>query len=62
MKKEPILPMLAKACNDCEVAYISLDPRSIESHGLLMDECISAYYNFGFLFINKMIRAEEKAE
>ncbi len=69
VKGEPTLPTLAKACNDCGVAYASLEQydaaigffnAALNLKQYLMDEGISAYYNLGQVY--KIIGDEEKAE
>jgi len=69
VKKEPILPTLAKACNDCGTAYASLEQHemaigffnaALNLRAYLMDEGISACYNLGQVY--RIIGDEEKAE
>ncbi len=69
VKKEPILPTLAKACNDCGAAYASLEQyemaigffnATLNLREYLMDEGISACYNLGQVY--KIMGDEEKAE
>jgi Flp pilus assembly protein TadD len=69
VKGEPTLPTLAKACNDCGVAYASLEQydaaigffnAALNLKQYLMDEGISAYYNLGQVY--KIMGDEEKAE
>jgi tetratricopeptide (TPR) repeat protein len=69
VKKEPILPTLAKACNDCGAAYASLEHyemaigffnAALNLMEYLMDEGISACYNLGQVY--KIMGDEEKAE
>ena len=54
VRRDPLLPMLAKACNDCGVAYASLEQHdmaisffnaALNLSEYLMDEGISACYN-----------------
>lgn len=69
VKQEPILPTLAKACNDCGAAYASLEQyevaigffnAALNLKEYLMDEGISACYNLGQVY--KIMGDEEKAE
>ncbi len=69
VKKEPILPTLAKACNDCGTAYVSLEEyemaigffnAALNLRDYLMDEGISTCYNLGLLY--RSMGDEEKAE
>jgi len=69
VKKEPILPTMAKACNDCGAAYASLEQyemaigffnAALNLSEYLMDEGISTCYNLGQLY--KIMEDEEKAE
>ncbi|MHC1600166.1 MAG: hypothetical protein ACXQS5_05015 [Candidatus Methanospirareceae archaeon] len=69
VKKEPRLPTLAKACNDCGTAYASLEQyemavgffnAALNLRDYLMDEGISACYNLGQVY--KIMGDEEKAE
>jgi tetratricopeptide (TPR) repeat protein len=69
VKGEPTLPTLAKACNDCGVAYASLEQydvaigffnAALNLKRYLMDEGISAYYNLGQVY--KIMGDEEQAE
>ncbi len=69
VKKEPVLPTLAKACNDCGTAYASLEQyemaigffnAALNLSEYLMDEGISTCYNLGQLY--KVMGDEEKAE
>jgi len=69
VKKEPILPTLAKACNDCGAAYASLEQHemaigffnaALNLRAYLVDEGISACYNLGQVY--RIIGNEEKAE
>lgn len=67
--KEPIRPTLAKVCNDCGVAYASLEQyemaigffnAALNLREYLMDEGISACYNIGQVY--RAMGDEEKAE
>ena len=69
VKKEPILPTMAKACNDCGAAYASLEQyemaigffnAALNLRDYLMDEGISACYNLGQAY--RIMDDEEKAE
>ncbi|MCW3133914.1 MAG: hypothetical protein N2V78_06270 [Methanophagales archaeon] len=69
VKKEPILPTLAKACNDCGAAYASLEQHemaigffnaALNLRAYLVDEGISACYNLGQVY--RIIGNGEKAE
>jgi tetratricopeptide (TPR) repeat protein len=69
IKKEPRLPTLAKACNDCGAAYVSLEEyemaagffnAALNLRDYLMDEGISTCYNLGLLY--RRTGDEEKAE
>jgi tetratricopeptide (TPR) repeat protein len=69
VKKEPGLPTTAKACNDCGVAYASLEQyematgffnAALNLKQYLMDEGISAYYNLGQVY--KIAGDDEKAK
>lgn len=69
VKKEPVLPTLAKACNDCGAAYASLEQyemaigffnAALNLSDYLMDEGVSACYNLGQVY--KIMGDEEKAE
>jgi tetratricopeptide (TPR) repeat protein len=69
VKKEPRLPTLAKACNDCGVAYASLEQyelavgffnAALNLKEYLMDEGISTYFNLGQVY--KVMEDDEKAE
>ena len=69
VKKEPVLPTMAKACNDCGTAYASLEQyemaigffnAALNLKDYLMDEGISACYNLGQVY--KIMGDEEKAE
>ncbi len=69
VKKEPILPTLAKACNDCGAAYASLEQHdmaigffnaALNLRAYLVDEGISACYNLGQVY--RIIGDEDKAE
>jgi len=67
--KEPILPTMAKVCNDCGAAYASLEQyemaigffnAALNLREYLMDEGISACYNIGQVY--RAMSDEEKAE
>lgn len=69
VRKEPILPTMAKVCNDCGVAYASLEQyemaigffnAALNLREYLMDEGISACYNIGQVY--RAMGDEEKAE
>jgi len=69
VKKEPRRPTLAKACNDCGAAYVSLEEyemaigffnAALNLRDYLMDEGISTCYNLGLLY--RRMGDEEKAE
>ena len=69
IKKEPTLPTTAKACNDCAVAYASLEQyemaigffnAALNLKQYLMDEGISTYYNLGQVY--NIMGEKEKAE
>lgn len=69
VKKEPVLPTMAKACNDCGTAYASLEQyemaigffnAALNLKDYLMDEGISACYNLAQVY--KIMGDEEKAE
>ncbi len=69
VKKEPILPTLAKACNDCGVAYASLEDyemaigffnAALNLRDYLIDGGVSTYYNLGQVY--KLMGDEAKAE
>ncbi len=69
VKKEPVLPTLAKACNDCGVAYASLEDyemaigffnAALNLRDYLMDGGVSTYYNLGQVY--KLMGDEAKAE
>ncbi len=69
IKNEPRLPTLAKACNDCGAAYVSLEEyemaigffnAALNLRDYLMDEGISTCYNLGLLY--RRMSDEEKAE
>jgi tetratricopeptide (TPR) repeat protein len=69
VKKEPRKPTMAKACNDCGVAYASLKMpemaigffnAALNLKEFLMDEGISTYYNLGLVY--RTAGDEEKAE
>lgn len=69
VKKEPRRPTLAKACNDCGAAYVSIEEyemaigffnAALNLRDYLMDEGISTCYNLGLLY--RRMGDEEKAE
>ncbi len=69
VKKNPIRPTLAKACNDCGVAYASLEQyemaigffnAALNLKDYLLDEGISACYNLGLVY--KTMGDAEKSE
>lgn len=69
IKKEPTLTTTAKACNDCGVAYASLEQyemaigffnAALNLKQYLMDEGISTNYNLGQVY--KITGDDEKAE
>ena len=69
IKKEPTLPTTAKACNDCGVAYASLEQyemaigffnAALNLKKYFMDEGISTYYNLGQVY--RTTGDDEKAE
>lgn len=69
VKREPRLPTLAKACNDCGVAYASLKMNemaisffnaALNLSQYLMDEGISTCINLGQVY--KLMAEDEKAE
>jgi tetratricopeptide (TPR) repeat protein len=69
VKKEPRQPTMAKACNDCGVAYASLKMyemaigffnAALKLKAYLMDEGISTYYNLGLVY--RTAGDEEKAK
>jgi tetratricopeptide (TPR) repeat protein len=69
VKREPRLPTLAKACNDCGVAYASLKMNemaisffnaALNLSNYLMDEGISTCINLGQIY--KLMADDEKAE
>ncbi|HDN68815.1 MAG TPA: tetratricopeptide repeat protein [Methanomicrobia archaeon] len=69
VRKEPIRPTLAKVCNDCGVAYASLEQyemakgffnAALNLSRYLMDEGISACYNLALLY--QTTGEAEKAE
>jgi tetratricopeptide (TPR) repeat protein len=69
VKQEPRLPTLAKACNDCGVAYASLKMNemainffnaALNLSDYLMDEGISTCINLGQVY--KLMAEDEKAE
>lgn len=69
VKKDPLHPTLAKACNDCGVAYASLEQyemaigffnTALNLSNYLMDEGISTCYNLAQIY--KTTGDEEKAD
>ncbi len=69
VKKNPIRPTLAKTCNNCGVAYASLEQyemaigffnAALNLSDYLLDEGISACYNLGNVYKN--MGDAEKAE
>ncbi|RZN41349.1 MAG: tetratricopeptide repeat-containing protein [Methanophagales archaeon ANME-1-THS] len=69
VKREPTLPLMAKTCNDCGVAYASMEQyemamgfftAALNLRAYLIDEGISAYLNLGQVY--KLVGDEEKAE
>jgi len=69
VRKEPIRTTLAKACNDCGVAYASLEQydmaigffnTALNLKQYLMDEGISACYNLARIY--RLTDDDEKAE
>jgi len=69
VKREPRLPTLAKACNDCGVAYASLKMNemaisffnaALNLSDYLMDAGISTCINLGQVY--KLMAEDEKAE
>jgi tetratricopeptide (TPR) repeat protein len=69
VKREPTLPTLAKVCNDCGVAYASMEEyemaisfftAALNLKNYLLDEGISTYFNLGQVY--KLMGDEEKAE
>ncbi|MFZ2071317.1 MAG: hypothetical protein WAV32_06955 [Halobacteriota archaeon] len=69
VRKEPLLHTLAKVCNDCGVAYASLEQydmaigffnAALNLSGYLIDEGISTCYNLGRVY--RITRDEEKAQ
>ena len=69
VKNEPRFPTMAKACNDCGAAYVSLEEyemaigffnAALNLRDYLMDEGISTCYNLGLLY--RRMGDEEKAE
>ena len=69
VKKDPLHPTLAKACNDCGVAYASLKQydmaigffnTALNLSNYLMDEGVSTCYNLGQVY--KTTGDDEKAE
>lgn len=69
VKREPTLPTLAKVCNDCGVAYASIEEyeaaigfftAALNLRAYLIDEGIAAYFNLGQVY--RLMGNEEKAE
>lgn len=69
VKKDPLHPTLAKACNDCGVAYASLEQydmaigffnTALNLSNYLMDEGISTCYNLAQIY--KTTGDDEKAD
>jgi tetratricopeptide (TPR) repeat protein len=69
VRAQPTLPTMAKACNDCGVAYANLEQyemamgffnAALNLKQYLMDEGISTYYNLGLVY--KLLGEEEEAE
>jgi len=69
VKKEPLMPTLAKTCNDCGVAYANLEDyemaigffnAALNLRDYLMDGGISTYYNLGQVY--RLMGDEEKAD
>lgn len=69
VRAEPTLPTMAKACNDCGVAYASLEEyemalgffnAALNLKTYLIDEGISTYHNLGLVY--QLMGDEEKAE
>ena len=69
VKKEPIMPTLAKTCNDCGVAYANLEDyemaigffnAALNLRDYLMDGGISTYYNLGQVY--RLMGDEENAD
>ena len=69
VKREPIMPTLAKTCNDCGVAYANLEDygmaigffnAALNLRDYLMDGGISTYYNLGQVY--RLMGDEEKAD
>ncbi|NAS89031.1 hypothetical protein C4E24_04765 [ANME-1 cluster archaeon AG-394-G21] len=69
VKKDPLHPTLAKACNDCGVAYASLNQydlaigffnTALNLSNYLMDEGVSTCYNLAQIY--KTTGDDEKAD
>jgi len=69
IKKEPTLPTTAKTCNDCGVAYASLEQYemaigffnvALNLKQYFLDEGIATYYNLGQVY--NIMGEDEKAE
>lgn len=69
VRAEPTLPTMAKACNDCGVAYASLEQyemalgffnAALNLKKYLIDEGISTYNNIGLVY--RLMGDDEKAE
>jgi tetratricopeptide (TPR) repeat protein len=69
VKKDPLHPTLAKACNDCGVAYASLTQydmaigffnTALNLSNYLMDEGVSTCYNLAQIY--KTMGDDEKAD
>ena len=69
VKKDPLHPTLAKACNDCGVAYASLEQyemaigffnTALNLSNYLMDEGVSTCYNLAQIY--KTTGDDEKAD
>jgi len=69
VKKEPLMPTLAKTCNDCGVAYANLEDyemaigffnAALNLRDYLIDGGISTYYNLGQVY--RLMGDDEKAE
>ena len=69
VKREPIMPTLAKTCNDCGVAYANLEDyemaigffnAALNLRDYLMDGGISTYYNLGQVY--RLMGDEENAD
>ncbi len=69
VKKEPIMPTMAKACNDCGAAYASIEQyemaigffnAALNLSEYLMDEGISTCYNIGQTY--RIMEDDKKAE